>query len=95
MASTQDVISPLAFLLVASFGYSIFAVAWIFLAYAVMRGLLDLVEFAEGRRRFSPVPEWRSAFRETRRSRHVVSRDVRSRKVLLFSRPAKRQVSRD
>ncbi len=45
--NVHDVVSPFAFVMIVTFGYLIFAAAWILISYVVMRGLLDLVEFLD------------------------------------------------
>lgn len=67
--SVHDVISPEAFNCFLFFGYLTFSLAWIVLSYAVMRGLLDFVEWCD---RLSPETALKAA-----RSRQVNSDESR------------------
>ena len=78
--NVRDVISPLAYQLFLFFGYFVFAFAWIVISYAVMKGLLDLVEFVEARRPLAA----KAARRDLARDPLAQFGDKRSRKVILF-----------
>ena len=60
MLTVEDAVGPEAFFWLQLAGYLIFAAAWMFLCFALMRGMLDLTStlarLREARRRPSPIP---------------------------------------